>query len=196
MNMFLWNILLALMWGMATGQFTVMNLTAGFVVGYLILRFAQGALGPSPYFAKMSQVLDFALFYFWQLFLANLRLAYDVLIPGAWSSSGMGATHRGPYPRATDMATTTFPDSLRAPLAPESYLCPGVIAVPLDARTDLEITLLANLITLTPGSVSLDLSPDKRVLYVHAMYIDGGDIEAYRRSIKEGLERRVLELLQ
>ena len=40
------------------------------------------------------------------------------------------------------------------------------------------------------------LSEDKRVLYVHAMYIDGGDVEAYRRSIKEGLERRVLELLR
>ncbi len=197
MNMFLWNILLAVMWGMATGQFTVMNLTAGFVVGYLILRFAQRALEPSPYFAKVSQVLRFVLFYFWQLFLANLRVAYDVLIPGAWSSSGMDRmAHRGPYPWATDIATTTFPDSLRAPLASESYLCPGVVAIPLDARTDLEITLLANLITLTPGSVSLDLSEDKRVLYVHAMYIDGGDIEAYRRSIKEGLERRVLELLQ
>jgi hypothetical protein len=34
------------------------------------------------------------------------------------------------------------------------------------------------------------------VLYVHAMYIDGGDVEAYRRSVKEGLERRVLELLR
>jgi len=53
-----------------------------------------------------------------------------------------------------------------------------------------------NLITLTPGSVSLDLSEDRRVLYVHAMYIDGGDVEAYRRSVKEGLERRVLELLR
>ena len=67
---------------------------------------------------------------------------------------------------------------------------------PLDARTDVEIALLANLITLTPGSVSLDLSEDGRVLYVHAMYIDGGDVEAYRRSVKEGLERRVLELLR
>jgi multicomponent Na+:H+ antiporter subunit E len=75
-------------------------------------------------------------------------------------------------------------------------VCPGVVAIPLDARTDAEITMLANLITLTPGSVSLDLSDDKRFLYVHAMYIDGGDVEAYRRSVKEGLERRVLELLR
>ena len=81
-------------------------------------------------------------------------------------------------------------------LTPNPRIRPGVLAIPLEANTDAEITLLANLITLTPGSVSLDLSEDKRVLYVHSMYIDGGDVEAYRRSIKEGLERRVLELLR
>lgn len=197
MNVFLWNILLAVMWGMATGQFTVANLTVGFVIGYVILRFAQRALGPSPYFIKAPQVLRFVLFYFWQLFLANLRVAYDVLVPGAWPAAGRCKVIRPEqYSRTAEMAAPAFPASIRAPLAPESYICPGVIAVPLDARTDVEITLLANLITLTPGSVSLDLSEDKRVLYVHAMYIDGGDVEAYRRAIKDGLERRVLELLR
>jgi multicomponent Na+:H+ antiporter subunit E len=73
---------------------------------------------------------------------------------------------------------------------------PGIIAIPLDARTDLEITLLANLITLTPGTLSLDVSADRRVLYVHVMYIDNDDIEAVRRSIKDGFERRVLEVLR
>ena len=200
MNMFLLNLLLAVTWGMATGLFTVSNLAFGFALAYLILRFAQRVLGPSPYFAKVPQVLRFALRYVWELFLANLRVAYDVLVPGAWpSGGGVRVTPPGPRPRAADPGggiAASFPDSLRAPLAPASYVCPGVVAVPLDARTDLEITLLANLITLTPGSVSLDLSEDRRVLYVHAMYIDGGDVEAYRRSIKEGLERRVLELLR
>jgi multicomponent Na+:H+ antiporter subunit E len=73
---------------------------------------------------------------------------------------------------------------------------PGVIAVPLDAKTDAEITLLANLITLTPGTLSLDLSPDRGVLYVHTMYIDQDDVERARRQIKDNLERRVLELLR
>lgn len=74
------------------------------------------------------------------------------------------------------------------------YMKPGVIAVPLEARTDAEITLLANLLTLTPGTLSLDVSTDRKVLYVHAMYID--DLESARREIKEGFERRVLELLR
>jgi multicomponent Na+:H+ antiporter subunit E len=37
-----------------------------------------------------------------------------------------------------------------------------VIALPLDAKTDLEITILASLISLTPGTLSLDVSEDKR----------------------------------
>ncbi len=79
-------------------------------------------------------------------------------------------------------------------VTPQDLIKPGVIAVPLDARTDAEITLLANLITLTPGTLSLDLSTDRRVLYVHAMYI--ADADSLRRGIKEGFERRVLELLR
>lgn len=78
-------------------------------------------------------------------------------------------------------------------LTPTHHMKPGVIGIPLDARTDLEITVLANLITMTPGTLSLDVSPDRRTLYVHAMYIN--DSEELRRDIKENLERRVLELL-
>jgi multicomponent Na+:H+ antiporter subunit E len=196
MSMFLLNILLAVMWGMATGQFTVANLGLGFALGYLILRFSQRVLGPSRYFVKVPQVLRFALRYIWDLILANLRLAYDVLVPGAWPPVRRRITDSSAGAGARGDATPPIPDSLRAPLVSEFYVCPGVIAIPLDARTDAEITLLANLITLTPGSVSLDLSEDRRVLYIHAMYIDGGDVEAYRRSIKDGLERRVLELLR
>jgi multicomponent Na+:H+ antiporter subunit E len=81
-------------------------------------------------------------------------------------------------------------------LTPGYGMRPGVIAVPLDARTDTEITLLANLITLTPGTLSLDVSTDRRVLYIHVMHIDDHNLEAVRRNIKEGFERRVLEVLR
>ncbi|MCS6926831.1 MAG: Na+/H+ antiporter subunit E [Candidatus Binatia bacterium] len=74
------------------------------------------------------------------------------------------------------------------------YMRPGVIAVPLDLRSEVEITLFANCITLTPGTLSLDISTDRRVLYVHAMYVD--DVEQFRRELKAGLERRVQEVLQ
>jgi multicomponent Na+:H+ antiporter subunit E len=68
---------------------------------------------------------------------------------------------------------------------------PAVVAVPLEAESDLSISLLANLITLTPGSLTLDISADRQVLYVHTMYAE--DIDQVRLGIKE-LERRVLEV--
>lgn len=71
---------------------------------------------------------------------------------------------------------------------------PGIIRLPLDARTDLEIMLVANLISLTPGTLSIDVSEDRRYLYVHVMFLD--DVEEACRELKEGLERRVLEVLR
>lgn len=79
-------------------------------------------------------------------------------------------------------------------LTPTHHMRPGVIGIPIDAKTDLEITVLANLITMTPGTLSLDISADRRTLYVHAMYIH--DPEKLRAEIKDQLERRVLGLLR
>jgi multicomponent Na+:H+ antiporter subunit E len=79
-------------------------------------------------------------------------------------------------------------------VSPVSRARPGVVAVPLDATSDAEITLLANLITMTPGSLSVDVSDDRSVIYVHSMFI--GDPEDFRRVIKDDFERRVLELLR
>jgi multicomponent Na+:H+ antiporter subunit E len=79
-------------------------------------------------------------------------------------------------------------------ITPKFYMTPGIIRIPLSAQTDLEITLLANLISLTPGSLSLDVSDDRKVLYVHAMYI--GDKDAYIAHVKNGFERKLLDLLR
>ena len=81
-----------------------------------------------------------------------------------------------------------------AVIRPQSSLRPGVIAIPLEARTDIEITMLANCITLTPGTLSVDVSRDRKLLFVHALQIH--DPEALRQEIKQGLERRVLEVLR
>jgi multicomponent Na+:H+ antiporter subunit E len=71
---------------------------------------------------------------------------------------------------------------------------PGVIALPLDVETPVEITMLANLISLTPGTLSIELSEDRRTLYVHAMFID--DVEALRTEIKSQLEQRILRVFR
>ena len=79
-------------------------------------------------------------------------------------------------------------------ITPQHISRPGIIAIPLDARTDAEIMLVANLISLTPGTLSLDLSEDRRLLFVHVMFLD--DIDEIRRQIKQGLEKRVLEVMR
>ena len=76
---------------------------------------------------------------------------------------------------------------------PRFRMTPGIIAVPLDVTTDGEILMLSMLINTTPGSVALDVSPDRTVLYVHVMYMTSP--EAAREEIKSGFERRVLGVL-
>lgn len=77
-------------------------------------------------------------------------------------------------------------------ITPQHINRPGIIGVPLDARSDLEIFLVANLLSLTPGTLSVDLSDDRQTLFVHVMFLD--DVQQSRTAIKEGLERRVLEV--
>lgn len=79
-------------------------------------------------------------------------------------------------------------------ITPKHISHPGVIGIPMDAETDFEITLLANLITLTPGTLSLDVSEDRKILYIHVMFLD--DADTLRREIKNNLERRILELVR
>jgi multicomponent Na+:H+ antiporter subunit E len=75
---------------------------------------------------------------------------------------------------------------------PRPRMRPAIVRVPLDVETDGQITLLAILITLTPGTLALDVSPDRGTLLVHAMF--AGDAEQVRHDIKHGFERRILEL--
>jgi multicomponent Na+:H+ antiporter subunit E len=79
-------------------------------------------------------------------------------------------------------------------ITPDHHARPGIVAIPLRAESDLEILLLANLISMTPGTLSLDVSTDRTTLYVHAMFLD--DPEATRREIIEKMEGRVLRLLR
>ncbi len=75
--------------------------------------------------------------------------------------------------------------------SPQMKLAPGIFSYELKVERDFEITLLANLITLTPGTLSVDVSEDRRILFVHA--IDCSDIEEARRDIREGFERKIIE---
>lgn len=79
-------------------------------------------------------------------------------------------------------------------VSPKMKINPGIIAFPLTVQRDFEITLLANLITLTPGTLSVDVSDDKATLYVHC--VDASDPDQTRRDIAEGFERKIIEAFQ
>ena len=70
----------------------------------------------------------------------------------------------------------------------------AVINMPLDVESDLEILLVSSLISLTPGTLSLDVSADRKTLYVHAMF--GEDPDATVQQLKSGMERLVLEVFE
>ena len=79
-------------------------------------------------------------------------------------------------------------------ITPKLKMTPGIVKVPLKIQSDIGITLLANLISLTPGTLSLDVSDDKKVLFVHAMYIK--DKDEFIRGIKNGFEKRLLDIFK
>lgn len=157
MSALFWNLVLAFVWALATGELTERSFAVGFGLGYVVLLFSGRLLPDSGYFRKPWQLVRFALFFVMELVLANLRVAYDVVTP-------------------------------------KLHMRPSILGIPLDAHTDEEITLLAGLITLTPGTLSMEVSPDRKTLFIHAMFVD--DADGFRRDLKRGFERRLLELLR
>ena len=77
---------------------------------------------------------------------------------------------------------------------PRINIRPAIVAYPLTVTTDAQITLLANMITLTPGTLSVDVSEDQRTLYIHA--IDVASKEALIGSIAAGFETKILGVLR
>ena len=81
---------------------------------------------------------------------------------------------------------------LRVVLNPWLRVRSGVIAVPTELTNDVALTMLANMITLTPGTLTLDISPDRRYLYVHTLNLD--DPEEVKQEIRQAFEVYLREL--
>jgi multicomponent Na+:H+ antiporter subunit E len=81
---------------------------------------------------------------------------------------------------------------LRIVFSPRLRVRSGVIAVPTELRSDVALTMLANMITLTPGTLTLDISPDRRYLFVHTLNLD--DPEGVKREIRLAFEVYLEEL--
>lgn len=79
-------------------------------------------------------------------------------------------------------------------LTPKDLMKPGIVEVPVDLKNETAILAYANLITMTPGSLTMDMSPDKKKIYVHAMYLH--DKEDFIRKMKGELEKKISEIFE
>lgn len=155
-----------------------------------------------------APLLSVLLFVAWLLLNQTLDAAHlvlaallAVLVPLA--TKGL----RGPSPRqrrplvaarlfgvfAWDIVVSNL-DVLRRSLGSESALKPGFVWVPLDVREPQAIALLSSMITLTPGTLTADLSEDRRHLLVHAFHVD--DAEALAAQIKARYETPLREIFE
>jgi multicomponent K+:H+ antiporter subunit E len=71
-------------------------------------------------------------------------------------------------------------------LGPEAAIRPGFVRVPIDLADDWAITALGGIITMTPGTLTADVAPDRSFLLVHALHVD--DEAALVASIKTRYE--------
>ena len=164
-------LLLGALWVAATQELAPINILIGVAIGWLILRACnvrvlRSTSANSPRFNTISLSRLPAACYHW---LALLVFFINELIKANIT-----------------MAYFT--------IMPLNRIRPGIVAVPLEPMSNAELTLLANLITLTPGTLSVDVSLDNSILYIHAMRID--DANALRLEIKLGFERRVLQAIR
>lgn len=126
-------------------------------------------------------------------------LSYLIMRAIAVNEGGVGYFNR--VPKVIGFGFFFFYEMIKANLevaydviTPRFFMKPGIVKYPLSAKTDLEITMLANCISLTPGTLIMAISDDKKVLYIHVMYMDNR--EKFIERIKNGLERRILEIVR
>jgi multicomponent Na+:H+ antiporter subunit E len=150
----LWILVLALAWTALVGELNPFRLAEGAVLGFLVLLLRR-QIG-LDFLVRIWKLGVLLVYFVWKLFLANLRVALDIVTPN---------------------------DNIRA----------GVVAVPLDIKGSMGVTALANIISLTPGTVTMDVSDDQSVIYIHTMHLR--DLEEFRRDVKQGFERRLMEVL-
>lgn len=77
-------------------------------------------------------------------------------------------------------------------IQPKMPIKPAIFALPIVLEKDWEITLLSSLITLTPGTLVIDVSEDSRTLYIHAL--NYGDADEAIDSIKNTFEKAIQEV--
>ncbi len=77
-------------------------------------------------------------------------------------------------------------------LSKKPKIRPGFLAVPIQELSDFELLVLGNLISMTPGTLTVDVAKDRKTLFIHTIYVT--DTEAATQAIKRDLETRILNI--
>lgn len=159
-------LLLTLMWVALQGTLSVGNVLLGVLFGGAILRIS----GPlfeeeAPTDADAARGGVRPLRRLWRVIVLVLVFFRELIVS------------------ALQVARYTIQPTLR--------IQPAIIEYPLDVKTGREITMLANLISLTPGTLSLDVSPDCECLFVHAISVETDGGTEIIADIKGSLEKHV-----
>jgi len=154
---FLMNLLLSFIWVALTGSLYYSNFLFGFFIGFIILWIMNRQENDQRYFNRVPKTIGFIFFFIYEMLVANLQVAYDVITP-------------------------------------KYFFQPGIIRYPLEATSNMEINLLTTLISMSPGTLVLDISEDKKSLYIHVMYLK--DKETFIAQMKNGFEKKLLEILR
>lgn len=79
-------------------------------------------------------------------------------------------------------------------ITPKDLMRPGIVEVPVDLKSDTAIIAFVNLISMTPGSLTMDMTPDKKKIYIHAMYLY--DKQQFIDKIKNELEKKIQQIFE
>lgn len=159
------TVILALIWAALQGAFSPLNLLMGLIVGGLVVGFMR----------PMYHLVDTA-----ERIRGPLRIVVRI-----WRSLVLLLVFLWELIQSSlQVAYLVLQPSLKG-------MQPGVIAYPLGVRSGLEITALANLISLTPGTLSIDVSDDRTVLYIHSILVRDEEATEVRNQIKRTLEKHV-----
>jgi multicomponent Na+:H+ antiporter subunit E len=146
MSYFALNLLLAFVWMFLYGDFSIGSFLVGFAIGYLALLFSRSFLGNDQYVRSIQGIVRLVAIFLYELVVANLQLARDIL----------------------------------RPVPPFK---PGFISFNVRDLPPTETVLLANMISLTPGTLTVDSDDDGHTLYIHSVYAQ--DPEKLRRGFRK-----------
>src|SRR5690606_23466558 len=153
---FLMNLLLSFIWVALTGSMYYSNFLFGYLLGFFLLWVMNKNETDKRYFYRVPKIIGFAFYFLYEMLVANLQVAYDVITP-------------------------------------KYFFKPGIVRFPMKATSDVEINLLAMFISLTPGTILLDISEDKKSVFIHVMYLD--DKEKFISRMRNS-ERKILDILR